>query len=109
MRRISAFPRDLTAHMDRLTLAFGIPKFHLPAHGPKCWSLFSLNFIRGWARIDGEAIERVWSAINAVATSTREMSPGARHDYLDDQWNAANFRKLVKLGKQQLARFLLIT
>src|ERR1700748_2488564 len=85
--------------MDQLEVGFGIPKFHLPAHGSKCWSLFSLNFLRGWARIDGEAIERVWAAINGVTTSTREMSPGARHDYLDDQWNAANFRKLVNLGE----------
>jgi hypothetical protein len=79
-------------------IIFAIPKFHLPAHGFKCWSLFSLNYIKGSARVDGEAIERFWSLTNPVATSTREMAPGARHDYLEERWRTANFRKMVELG-----------
>ena len=98
-KRLEGFSTTLTDFVSKMKLEFGIPKFHLPAHGPKCWSLFSLNFLRWWGRVDGEAIERVWAAINGVATSTREMGPGARHDYLDDQWGASNFRKYVKLGR----------
>lgn len=92
------FPPELTTHLSRIQTSFGIPKFHLPAHGPKCWSLFSLNFLPGWARVDGEGIERFWSSTNPVATSTREMGTGARHDFLDDQWGSSNFRKVMGLG-----------
>jgi hypothetical protein len=97
-KRVSGFASEYTDHLKALNIHFGIPKFHLPAHGPKCWSIYSLNFLPGWARVDGEGIERFWSGTNALATSTREMAPGARHDFLDYHWSAANFKKIVGLG-----------
>jgi hypothetical protein len=100
--RAALFPPSLTEHLAVTQLQVGIPKFHLPAHGSKCWSLFSLNFIKWWARTDGKGIERLWAATNSAATIVREMAPGSRHDYLDDQWGALNFRKLVGLGKHQI-------
>ena len=48
--------------------------------------------------MDGEAIERLWAATNPAATSTREMTAGARQDFLEDRWNSQNFRKVVDLG-----------
>jgi hypothetical protein len=97
-KRSSAFPSDYVKHLDTMEIEFGIPKFHLPAHGPKCHSVYSLNFMNGWARTDGEGIERTWANTNPLATSTREMAGGARHDFLDDQFGAQNFKKLVGLG-----------
>jgi hypothetical protein len=85
-------------HLTQLDLVFAIPKFHLPAHGFSCWSWYSLNFIPGSARVDGEAIERLWAATNPVATSTCEMATGARHDFLEEHWAMQNFKKLVALG-----------
>ena len=71
-KRSADFPEDYKSHLENLNLDFGIPKFHLPAHGVKCWSLFSLNFLRGWARTDGEEIERCWAATNGrTASETR--------------------------------------
>jgi len=96
--RCEFFPIELRSHLGNLTIICAIPKFHLPAHGFICWSRYSLNFIPGSARVDGEAIERHWAATNPVATSTREMTPGARHDFLEDRWAFQNFKKLVGLG-----------
>jgi hypothetical protein len=96
--RLYMFPPALTSWMDKARLTFGIPKFHLPAHGPKCQSKFSLNFVRGWARVDGEGIERVWSFLNSFAGATHEMTGDGRHDALDFQAGASNFRKIIGLG-----------
>lgn len=84
--------------MNLQSLRLAIPKFHLPAHGSICWSRYSLNFIFGSGRVDGEAIERFWACSNPVATSTREMGHGTRHDFLEARWNMSNFFKLVDLG-----------
>jgi hypothetical protein len=84
--------------LEGVVFIFAIPKFHLPAHGFICWSRYSLNLIPGSGRLDGEGIERLWSTSNQVATSTREMYAGSRHDLLEERWNTSNFRKLVELG-----------
>ena len=78
---------------------FGIPKFHAPAHSTVCALPHSLNLMPGVGRTDGKGIERSWSEINHVASSTREMGPGAWHDTIDDHFGHHNFRKLVGLGK----------
>jgi hypothetical protein len=97
-KRASAFAPTVKKRFDQKKISFGVPKFHLPAHGPDCWTKFSLNFLSGWARVDGEEIERTWSGSNSVAASTRQMAPGTRHDFLDDLWGAVNFRKMCNLG-----------
>jgi hypothetical protein len=48
--------------------------------------------------VDGEGIERFWADTNGLATSTREMAPGARHDSLDFHWASLNFKKIIGLG-----------
>jgi hypothetical protein len=98
--RIIDFPRALQFNMDDDDFSFTtvIPKFHIYAHGKKCQSRWSLNYLRWMARTDGEGVEQEWSHINSVALSTRLMGPGSRHDTLDDHWGAWNWRKLVNLG-----------
>lgn len=104
LSRCTKFPPQLRDHMLRLSILYAIPKFHLPAHGFSCLTLFSFNFIPGSARVDGEGIERLWASTNPVATSTREMSPGARHDFLEARWGTQNFKKLVGLGDSLAAK-----
>ena len=77
---------------------FIIPKFHIIAHGKDCQDKFSLNYLRGMARTDGENIERGWAWMNPASLGTREMGLGARYDTLDDQWGYWNWRILVQLG-----------
>ncbi|KAJ7803369.1 hypothetical protein B0H14DRAFT_3091988 [Mycena olivaceomarginata] len=95
----------------RLTLVlalvrFVIPKLHIYGHKLLCQLFFSLNYMPGAARTDGEGIERPWANIGPVATSTREMGPGARHDTLDDHWSHWNWQKLVGLGELLKKRLL---
>src|SRR5215470_5944269 len=79
-------------------IRYVIPKLHIYGHGSKCQYKFSLNFLKWSAQTNGEDIERWWSHLNPVSMSTKEMSPGARHDTLDDHASAWNFRKITKFG-----------
>ncbi|KAH8106476.1 hypothetical protein DFH11DRAFT_1691850 [Phellopilus nigrolimitatus] len=96
--RVSEYPPDMQESYRHVVLTSVVPKFHLNAHGKACQGPFSLNFLKWSARTDGEGIERGWSHINPVATSTREMGPGFRHDTIDDHWSAWNWHKITGLG-----------
>jgi hypothetical protein len=98
--RSLGFPQEFASRLVclGLRLHFGIPKFHSPAHGDKCQSSFFLNLVDGWARVDGEAIERVWVAMNPFAPSAKEMAGGKYHNFLEGQFGYMNWRKVVNMG-----------
>ncbi|KAJ6467617.1 hypothetical protein C8R47DRAFT_1078525, partial [Mycena vitilis] len=75
-----------------------IPKFHLPAHIEACNILYSFNLTPFVGQTDGEAPERGWANTNPLASSTKEMGPGARRDALDDHFNDWNHKKIVGMG-----------
>ncbi|KAJ6448830.1 hypothetical protein C8R45DRAFT_1132718 [Mycena sanguinolenta] len=81
-----------------------IPKFHLPAHIEGCNILYSFNLTPYVAQTDGEAPERGWANANPLASSTKEMGPGARRDVLDDHFNDWNHKKIIALGRVMLER-----
>lgn len=85
--------------LEKFTLMHLVPKFHLPAHGPKCQAQYSFNYTHGVGRTHGETVEQEWAYINLAALSTREMGPGARHSALDDSWGGWNWRKVLGLGE----------
>lgn len=97
-QRLPCFDSLYSTPVQGKTFTFGVPKFHLPGHGRACQTKWSLNFRRGWARTDGEGIERFWAVMNRFATATREMTAGNRQDFLDYAIGASNFRKLKDLG-----------
>ncbi|KAJ7024743.1 hypothetical protein C8F04DRAFT_968613 [Mycena alexandri] len=78
-------------------MRFVIPKLHIHGHKLLCRLLFSLNLTRGVGQLDGEGIERPWASIGGLASSTREMGPGARHGVLDAQWSSWNWKKLIDI------------
>ncbi|KAH8102763.1 hypothetical protein DFH11DRAFT_1735402 [Phellopilus nigrolimitatus] len=96
--RVREYPHELQAAFFNMLVHYAVPKFHLKGHGEVCQSPYSLNLLRHSARTDGEGIERGWSHINPIATATREMGPGFRHDTIDDHWSAWNWRKIIGLG-----------
>lgn len=98
-RMHEVFPTEYRIHRGQMYVIFLVPKFHLPAHIEACNLAFSFNLTKGVARTDGEAPERVWSETNALAYSTREMTPGHRRDTIDDHFNDYNHRKIIRLGK----------
>ena len=71
-QRAAGFPgaTDLALHPS--TTVFAIPKGHIKAHGKTCQTKFSLNFLPGSGRTDGEGIEREWAHVNALVPSVSD-------------------------------------
>ncbi|KAF9553123.1 hypothetical protein CPC08DRAFT_646024 [Agrocybe pediades] len=104
--RMKIYPRWMHVdHQNRTTYRFLIPKFHLPAHIKPCHTAYSFDFNDDVGRTDGEGVERGWSFINPVATSTREMGPGSRRDTMDDHFGDWNWKKTIFLALLILRRF----
>ncbi|KAH9479046.1 hypothetical protein JR316_0007621 [Psilocybe cubensis] len=82
-----------------LDIVYLVPKFHLPAHIPKCQTSFLFNLTPRVGRTDGESPERGWSSANGVASSTKEMGPGSRSDTLDDHFGDYNWRKIIGIAE----------
>ncbi|KAJ6503458.1 hypothetical protein C8R47DRAFT_1250447 [Mycena vitilis] len=97
--RLTKLPPKIRLFIVMALMRFAIPKMHIHSHTLVCQLLYSLNLILGSAEVEGEAIERAWSGIGGVATSTRDMGPGARHDVLDCQFSYWNWQKLVGLAE----------
>ncbi|KAJ7805644.1 hypothetical protein B0H13DRAFT_1670300 [Mycena leptocephala] len=95
LERLKKLPPHVRLVVILTLMRFAIPKMHIHSHTLLCQLLFSLNLILGSAQVDAEGIERAWAAIGAVATSTRNMGPGSRHDTLDCQWSYWNWLKLI--------------
>ncbi|THU91203.1 hypothetical protein K435DRAFT_801462 [Dendrothele bispora CBS 962.96] len=80
-----------------------IPKFHLSAHQEGCHLDFNLNYTPRVGTTDGEGVERGWAVTNTLASSTKVMGPGSRHDVLDDHFGSSNWIKRTMFPKQFLA------
>ncbi|KAA1479653.1 hypothetical protein DENSPDRAFT_789438, partial [Dentipellis sp. KUC8613] len=97
-KRMSTFPPNFRIDSAVTSVIFLVPKFHLPAHGPKCQADFSFNHTAGVGRTYGETVEANWAKTNRAALSSREMSAGARHESLNDIFGAINWGKTVSMG-----------
>jgi hypothetical protein len=102
--RLDTMPARLYFSRENKIVRFLVPKFHLNAHIHACQVAFSFNYTYGVGRTDGEAPERGWANINRVATSTKEMGPGARRDTLDDHFGDWNWKKITMLGRTLLRK-----
>ncbi len=96
--RLSDLRSDIDVDMNVSKITVAIPKGHIKAHGKTCQSMFSLNYLPGSARTDGEGVERDWAHMNTLTASTQEMGPGNWHKTLDDHWAVWNWQKISKLS-----------
>ncbi|KAF7303362.1 CxC2 domain-containing protein [Mycena indigotica] len=96
--------RDAALRNPTRRFVFLIPKFHLPAHIERCNVDYSFDLTPNVGRTDGEAPERGWANANPLASSTREMGPGARRDTIDDHFNDWNHKKILGIGKSLLEK-----
>ena len=76
-------------------IEFGVPSWHINAHGPDCQADFGLGFRDGVGRTCGEEVESTWARTNPLGPSMWEMGPGAHHETLNDQWGGLNFRRIL--------------
>jgi hypothetical protein len=78
-----------------LTIIPAVGSFHLSAHVPGCFALYSLHFIKGSAQNGGELIETLWAPLNKIAGSTRVMTRAHRQEVLDSHIQDNNWKKLT--------------
>ena len=70
-----------------------IGKYHAPMHTAECRPFYSLHNLPGAGDTFGENAEQKWADIEGITRATKEMSPGHRHDVINDFYNGQNFRK----------------
>ncbi|KAJ7315610.1 hypothetical protein DFH08DRAFT_715438 [Mycena albidolilacea] len=85
-------------YQDDLVLTAAVGKFHLGAHVLGCFWEFSLNFMEGTGKVDGEILETLWASLDKVVGSTRSMSCAHRQEVLDDYMNDSNWKKMCGTG-----------
>jgi hypothetical protein len=76
-----------------------VGKFHLADHVDKCFSKWTLNFMKGAGHIDGEIMETLWSGMNKVSGAARSMTKAHRQETLDDYMRDSNWKKTVGIGE----------
>lgn len=52
-----------------------VPKFHLGGHIKSCHASYSLGYMLGAGRTDGEGVKRNWDELNSHGPSMKEMGP----------------------------------
>jgi hypothetical protein len=97
--RMASMPPRLQLNHNNKIIRFFVPKFHLNAHIQSCQTELSFNFGKNIGRTDGEAPERGWANINHVASSTKEMGPGACRNTLDNHFSDWNWKKVTMLSR----------
>lgn len=101
--RMAQLPEDVRVDVAPFKeLRYAIGKLHWHGHKQEDHSRFSLNWIPGSNRTDGEGIERRWWDFQPVANSTKMMGPGGREGILNDVFAFANWLKILGLGKRCL-------
>ncbi|KAJ3727940.1 hypothetical protein C8R42DRAFT_572663, partial [Lentinula raphanica] len=98
VRRVKALPSLVSCDLGLQIIKFAIPKLHIHGHQLACQLKFSLNWLRGAGRTDGEGVERPWAHLGPMASSTRDMGPGSRHGTMNDHFGHWNWVKLIGLG-----------
>ena len=93
-----SFPSHLRIDLPTNSVRYVIPKYHFNGHREDDHNRFSLNFMKGVGRTDGEEVERGWAKFNGIAGSTREMGPGSREETLEDHFEFNNVEKYLTLG-----------
>ncbi|KAL0574845.1 hypothetical protein V5O48_007118 [Marasmius crinis-equi] len=88
-----------------LSVIPGIGKLHEPGHKQEEHQQYSLNFIRGAASTDGEAMERIWAEHNKLGNASRTMGPGARQDFLEACFGFWNWLKYSGMGASLRSRY----
>ncbi|KAI0702101.1 hypothetical protein C8Q76DRAFT_802395 [Earliella scabrosa] len=100
-KRILDFPPEMRIDFSQTPVRYGIPKKHFRVHGPN-HSKYSLNLLPKVGRTYGERIETHWGHMNGLPNSAREMSPGGRHELMNDHWSSWNWQKIIELAQYLL-------
>ncbi|VDC06390.1 unnamed protein product, partial [Peniophora sp. CBMAI 1063] len=85
---------------DFLTKLTGIVgAWHIFAHVRECFGRFSGLYVWGIGFIDMEILETLWSVLNLVTTSCRNMSRANREETINFNINNMNLKKIRNLSE----------
>ena len=85
-------------------LVAGIGKFQEPMHIKECRPFNSLHKLPGVGDNFGENAEQNWSYTEGTSAATKEMSPGHRHDAMNDLYGDLNSQLVHGMGMLLLCR-----
>ncbi len=97
--RVAKLPDAIHVPTQGLKMDFGVPKLHTKGHKYPCQCQYSMHVKKGTACTCSEGIKQTWSKQNKMASSTKEMGPGSRHNIIDDQLGKHNWGKVTKMGR----------
>ena len=80
-------------------LVAGIGKYHEPMHVKECRPYNSLHKLPGVGDNFGENAEQNWSYTEGTSAATKEMSPGHRHDAMNDLYGDLNYQLVHGMSK----------
>ncbi|KAJ7872099.1 hypothetical protein B0H13DRAFT_2553903 [Mycena leptocephala] len=99
-RAVALFPEDTWLH-ELLASAEGqIPADHINGHGEDCQTIWQSVYFACRAHFHGETAEVIWAFLNALGSSTRQMTGPARHDTINfvvDAWNTLKVLRQAEL------------
>ncbi|KZV60085.1 hypothetical protein PENSPDRAFT_541778, partial [Peniophora sp. CONT] len=72
--------------------------WHIFAHVPECFGRFASLYGWGIGIIDGEILETLWSLLNLITESCRNMSLANREETISFFIADMNFKKLIDFG-----------
>ncbi|KAJ7126016.1 hypothetical protein C8R44DRAFT_874401 [Mycena epipterygia] len=99
-RAIRLFPEETWLHELLATIEGQIPADHINGHGPDCQCLWQAVYQACRAHFHGETVEVIWAFLNALGSSTRQMTGAARHDIINfviDAWNTSKVLRQAQL------------
>jgi hypothetical protein len=77
-------------------------KWHLAAHILECFPKYSLNFVEGSGKLDGEILETLWSGLDEVVRMTQAMSIAHHQEVIDEYMNDSNWHKIIRMRRYLL-------
>ena len=84
--------------VDSLEIMGAIGKWHLAAHIPSCFPMYTLNFIEGASQVDGEILETLWSGLDEIAGLALAMLASHHQETVNKYMNDNNWCKAVCIG-----------
>ncbi|KAJ6624013.1 hypothetical protein B0H10DRAFT_1785339, partial [Mycena sp. CBHHK59/15] len=91
-RAVLLFPEETWFHDMLAAMEGQILADHINGHRPDCQTLWQAVYKACRAHFHGETAEVIWAFLNALGTSTCQMTGTSRHNiinYVIDAWNTA--------------------
>ena len=80
---------------DSLEIMGAIGKWHLAAHIPLCFPMYTLNFIEGASQVDGKILETLWSGLDEITGLAQAMSASHHQETVNKYMNDSNWHEAV--------------